>query len=445
MTVSARQDAAVLVRSARSWPLWPPYLLFFLMLFLPLVYQPVKAVLLAATLALILLAFLASDVVALHRSVLAWTLFMAATGLLFMLVGMVKGAPGALRVGTVYVLWPLVYSVFVAGATRQKVIDRLFKVLVFGTFAIAIYSLSFTLNVAGLLPDALYVELNQGQAVGFYAGFVDVNLHSTNSLLFLMPFAVAALLTWPRDAEMPVTRSWIWVTLVVSLVFALLSGRRALWLVVGMAPFVALALRLFLMRAGEGLGGKRVVRTILIAVLVMLLGFGILQANFDLDLLSLASRFVAAFDFSGDVGAFLRREQFFALLQGWSEHPFLGSGLGATAPGSVRSIEMLWSYELFYPLLLFQTGIVGFAIYAAATGWVFWMGIRLIRSGHPLGLYMLPVLVGTFCFLVANATNPTIGKFDHIWVIFLPITLINSWLVGLGPGVGKVSSNGKVL
>ena len=228
---------------------------------------------------------------------------------------------------------------------------------------------------------------------------------------------------------MPVTRSWIWVTLVVSLVFALLSGRRALWLVVGVAPFVALALRLFLMRAGEGLGGKRVVRTILITVLVMLLGFSILQVNFDLDLLSLASRFVAAFDFSGDVGAFLRREQFFALLQGWSEHPFLGSGLGSTVPGSVRSIEMPWSYELFYPLLLFQTGIVGFTIYAAATGWVFWMGIRLIRSGHLLGLYMLPVLVGTFCFLVANATNPTIGKFDHIWVIFLPIALINSWLL----------------
>jgi len=52
-----------------------------------------------------------------------------------------------------------------------------------------------------------------------------------------------------------------------------------------------------------------------------------------------------------------------------------------------------------------------------------------MRSGHWLGIYMLPVLAGTSCFLIANATNPYLAKFDYIWVIFLPVALINIWLL----------------
>jgi hypothetical protein len=42
---------------------------------------------------------------------------------------------------------------------------------------------------------------------------------------------------------------------------------------------------------------------------------------------------------------------------------------------------------------------------------------------------MLPVLAGMTCFLIANATNPYLGKFDCLWVIFLPIALINYGLL----------------
>lgn len=43
--------------------------------------------------------------------------------------------------------------------------------------------------------------------------------------------------------------------------------------------------------------------------------------------------------------------------------------------------------------------------------------------------YILPVLVGTACFLIANTTNPYLAKFDYIWVVFLPVALINIWLL----------------
>ena len=57
------------------------------------------------------------------------------------------------------------------------------------------------------------------------------------------------------------------------------------------------------------------------------------------------------------------------------------------------------------------------------------MGLHIIRSGHRLSLYMFPILVGTTCFLIGNATNPYLAKFDYIWVIFLPVTVINLWLL----------------
>jgi len=39
------------------------------------------------------------------------------------------------------------------------------------------------------------------------------------------------------------------------------------------------------------------------------------------------------------------------------------------------------------------------------------------------------VLVGTTCFLLVNATNPYLWKFDSYWVIFMPVALINAWLL----------------
>lgn len=57
------------------------------------------------------------------------------------------------------------------------------------------------------------------------------------------------------------------------------------------------------------------------------------------------------------------------------------------------------------------------------------MALRMIRSGSPFGIHMVPVLAGTTCFLIANATNPYLQTFGHLWTIFLPIALINLWLL----------------
>ena len=90
---------------------------------------------------------------------------------------------------------------------------------------------------------------------------------------------------------------------------------------------------------------------------------------------------------------------------------------------------MPWAYELTYLALLFQTGLVGTGFYTAGVIWIYVTGIGVLRGGGPLGRMMFPTLVGLSCFLIANGTNPYLPRFDGLWVIFLPVALINLWLI----------------
>jgi O-antigen ligase len=88
-----------------------------------------------------------------------------------------------------------------------------------------------------------------------------------------------------------------------------------------------------------------------------------------------------------------------------------------------------WAYELYYLALLYQTGLLGLAAYAAGIGWLYYSALKLIRRSELAGRFMAPIIVGMSCFLVANATNPYLPKFDGIWTIFLPAAVINYWLL----------------
>jgi O-antigen ligase len=136
----------------------------------------------------------------------------------------------------------------------------------------------------------------------------------------------------------------------------------------------------------------------------------------------------SGFRFNSDAVAMSRRDQFMALVNGWLQHPAFGSGHGAPAPGVIRSIEMPWSYELTYVALLYHTGIVGLVAYGAGLGWIFLKARRIAATGWSQAPYLVATLVGTASFVLANATNPYLEKYDSIWVVFMPIAFINLWL-----------------
>lgn len=402
--------------------------LFFLSLFVPTAYMPIKAVLLGVLLCGVCVGLLRRKLdFQLHASVLAWAVVLVATGAVFIGVGYVNDAPGALRVSSVYLLWPVLFTVFVALLNRVSV-RRLLAVLGYASVALGLYGATYIGHEVGWLADSFYVELDQGQAIGLYDGFVEYNMYSIAGLIFLVPFLFSGLLHW-RDGEVPLARPWLWLGYALCLALALLSGRRALWGILLVTPMIYFCFAFF---------RPTVRQHVLRGWGVILLTVGVLVATgllFDLSPQKMLTYFLSSVSSVSSESLSLRHLQAVALYEGWLESPWFGHGHGAVA-SVIRSEEMPWAYELTYLALLFHTGIAGTLVYAACIGWVYWQGLRVIRESSELGSWMVPVLVGLTAFLIVNATNPYLAKFDFMWVVFLPLAIINRHLLARGAAGG---------
>ena len=64
--------------------------------------------------------------------------------------------------------------------------------------------------------------------------------------------------------------------------------------------------------------------------------------------------------------------------------------------------------------------------------WLFWTGLKIVRSNDYFAALITPHLVGLCCFLIASASNPYLPTFEGIWSIFLPVAVINAWLLEQG-------------
>ena len=303
----------------------------------------------------------------------------------------------------------------------------IFQILILSAIAIGFYDLSYILYSQGWLPEYLYLPIEQGQGIGFYAGYVEFNLYNISTLLFLFPFVASILLIWPQYKKFPLSKFWVWLAFALCFLLSILSGRRALLLVI-VFSFFMLFLQLAISRRIHLVFGRNTALFIFCGMAIALVFLMYLVSTQIIDLTVVSEQLTNAFDPFHDAGARERINQFYSLIVAWTEKPLLGAGHGAGV-AYLRSDQFSWAYELFYVALLFQVGIVGLSGYVGAIIWIYWKGNQIIRSNHWLGPYMLPVLVGMTCFLLASATNPYLAKFDYMWVIFLPLALINHWLL----------------
>jgi hypothetical protein len=83
-------------------------------------------------------------------------------------------------------------------------------------------------------------------------------------------------------------------------------------------------------------------------------------------------------------------------------------------------------------LLLAAAAVAGIDL-----GALFGSFLQGFQPGHSEdALVIVPALMGLICFLVGNATNPYLAKFDSLWVLFLPLAILN---VAALRGFGKES------
>jgi len=394
-----------------------------------------KACLLAFVLVLVAIGVLRGQHTV-HNTLIRWTFFFVMVGFLLILRGLFLATPGAWHLVGVHVLWPVVYLALVSAIANVKRIAASERILILASVFVPIYGFVVIAGTLGLLPGVDQVGLasfQTEQGVGFSDGYIQLSIHGLSSMSFLMPFTMAILTTHHIPKEgCRISRGWAWLALFLGFGLVLVSGRRALQLVTLLAPLLIFGFCTLQPPAERVLAKKFLLKLVLFGFFCTIALSFVISFMHEVSLKQIFHELALSFDFSATTAsdsANERRIQFFALLHGWYENPIFGAGLGASAYGSIRSESMPWAYELSYLALLFQAGVVGLLTYATGITWIYWMGIRIIREGSILGRMMLPILVGLSSFLIANATNPYLGKFDGIWPIFLPLAIINYWLV----------------
>lgn len=401
--------------------------LFFIgMLVLPTTLQFPRGVLLA--LLIIAVAFRVTVAWCIRTDILVlWALTML-VGVFAFLLGLINDTPGALSVSTVYLIWPTVYLIFIGLAHSLYVMKRLESALILGIgLATAMCAVVLIAGLMGL-EEIVFPYLSILDAgFGNYDGYLEFRIYNLTTVMYGFPFAVALLLARRRELK-----AWqvvgLWLLLCTMLMVAVGSGRRVFWLLIMLTPIVVLAfLQLSILR----LKTSRLVRlgfSISVLGLSILVYFlPILEVNF----FTLSDQFFSAFQ-GEEVSSAVRFEQASALWAAFAASPLVGNGLGATVE-VVRSEDMPWAYELWFLALLMNVGLPGFMIYTAATMWVLITGARLARIDREFATQFIPLVSAMVIFLLMTATNPYLAKFDYLWVIFMPVALINAQLTRRDP------------
>ncbi len=362
-----------------------------------------------------------------------WTLALTAMGFLYVLKGVLAGNPGAGAAVTVHILWPLAFTLWITGFAEDRILRHLHRTVILATLFIGLYGCAYVLTELNILPDiGVMAALSLGwdnQSFGSQEGLTKMAIAGMNSLPFLLPYVMASAAV--RSSWSGRGLGWkilLWTACAAGGFTVLAGGRRALFLVVLLAPALILLARFFQPASEKAAVRGQMLRFATILVLAAVATFAALTALSGVDLRDLGDYFGSGFNLSAqtpDGDAVERRQELIALSRGWLQRPLLGAGLGASALGSIRSETTPWAYELCYLAILYQTGLFGFLAYAAGIAWIFWRGVKIVGEGGPLAELMIPMLVGFSALLIANATNPYLEKFDEMWTLFLPLAVIN--------------------
>jgi O-antigen ligase len=430
-----------LSKRASSICAWPGYLLLFLLLVLPNAISILyfKGFLYILVLALVAVRSFARR--AWHPRIVGWTFFLVAVSLIAGIHGFILDAPGAWERIRTFAIWPLVYLWIIGGIDNEETFRDIQRTLLVAGAFISISSIYLLLSNLHFVPPLPFTEVLYTQEeidTGLFSGVVVTDGYTwigtpgVSNLSFLVPFLMTAMVVPASGRGRWMSRPWVFVVLALDLVLTVLSGRRGAQLVTMMAPFLIVLGSLFYRKDERRLLLRR--SASMFAVMLLLLASFVLFASRSIPFTmeGIRERFSSGFDFSASNmtdSARGRAEQYYALMDGWLEHPLIGAGLGAVAPASIRSPTMPWAYELFYLDLLFQTGIFGVLVYTLGVAWIFWSGIRIIRQGGMGAQFMLPILVGLAAMIIASGTNQYLGGFEEFWIFFIPLAFINRWLL----------------
>lgn len=335
--------------------------------------------------------------------------------------------PGVVDALRLYVAWSVVFVILFSLIRASRSLDRIHQALVVAAIAIAIINFAALGDLVagtGFISDRWRRPMEL--YVGVHEGYVQIATNNIGLLFLIAPYLLAVTLR--RDAVV----SWPAATrlaLVLTLLLAALSGRRALWLIMLATPSIMLLL-------AAVSGSARYLQRWSIRVLGLLSVGGavatiaLIALPDSLQTHPLLDHVRAAFSATDE-----RSLQKPYLIRAFLEEPYLGSGFGAFA-GYTRSEERPWAYELTYHKMLFNLGIVGMACMLGLFASYFGLVVANIRRWPERSAVPWALLVGVSSLFLGAYSNPYFGSFDYLFFVgLLP------YLATFTRGFGEITSD----
>jgi hypothetical protein len=333
------------------------------------------------------------------------------TGILWAFVGMTS--PGTYSMGItdalrLYTLWSAAFLLLYTLLRSQSSLQHMHWALVLAGILISLMNFAGVIDQIGqfgLIPESVSEPLHQG--VGINEGYIQITSRNIGSLFFLVPYLIALQV---RADSVEAKSFSTKCCLALCLILTVISGRRALLLVVALTPFMIIVVSLL---SGNLKLIKIGARRLFVAyTLILAAGAGtlVIQPKVLTDLLYV-QHIEDAFSTADE-----RSLQMPFLVEGFKTSPIIGSGFGASA-GYQRNVERPWIYELTYYQMLFNSGVLGVAILIVLLS-IYSIFIASIfrkfkaNSAIPFGL-----LIGIVSLLIGANSNPYLGSFDLLFFV----------------------------
>jgi len=398
-------------------------LLLTLMINTPLLLKPLKAGILLLLIIVFLIKLKNNNIFIYKDIFLLFSITLVASSL-FSFNGAIKITENPFALSTVSFLFPLIWMFIISSLLDRNILNKIHKLLILSTYFLTIYIILFILNQIGIIPDSLFITLETNNQSGFYYrnGQMEFSLLCLASLMFLIPYYYSSILFNEKISYI----QGIFLIL-ITLIF-ILSGRRGLQLAV-LISFFNIYLLIFFIKnktiKKKIKNRKRLIKRIIYIGLSIIVPYTIIFNV--IDYYSIYTFFLDGFDFTNqdNFSSFTRLKVFYSLYDVWTNNPLFGGGYGSHGD-IIRNTSMPWAYELTYNALLAQIGLIGILLYFCTTIWIIWQLTIIIKSQDIRDVQIsFSFLVGMISFLVASASNSYLTKFDYLWVIFIPLIVIN--------------------
>jgi len=410
--------------------LYAGLLLLFLMLAAPRAFQELKLVILFLLAGSVFITFCLTQRVFLHTSIAFLFIFYIVLGGIYGVYGYFRGNLGAAEVTKEIVYYPFFYLLLVPCCKNYHTMKRIHQTFLFSACFIAVYFIATILHPLGMWPDWLYFNMFAGiesfqsidQDKFATFGIFEIEVVSAPSLMFLQPYLICYQLINKQNFSVILIIAVLLCTLVM-----ILSGIRILFLVAMLSSIiftVAYCIKYF-----RGTVSPNTKRSFILLFVFILSLYGVLYSqgvNFQLYYQNFLNAFAAV---PPQLQYNQRYVQIQSLFYSWQERPIFGFGSGAVDWSYIRSSVQPWKYEVTYIKNLYDFGLFGCFLYGMGLFYIFSTMLKIYKEKNELNKYALPMAAGSIGFLIGCGSNPYLHRFDSLFVIFLPVALINIWLL----------------